>query len=115
MFITAGVSSAKDPATVQSGAAKVTSLIQSATTSLSALSGQPQSKVLSNLDGTGILSTSDVASLVGGVMNNVFGTFGPLTTGTDAISSVDALTPLLYVSSLSAWFPAHADAYFYDV
>ena len=100
---------------MQSGAVKVTSLIQSATTSLSALSGQPQSKVLSNLDGTGVLSTSDVASLVGGMINNVFGTFGPLTTGTDAVTSVDVLTPLLYVPSLFSWFSAHADMCFYAV
>ena len=49
------------------------------------------------------------------MINNVFGTFGPLTTGTDAVTSVDVLTPLLYVPSLFSWFSAHADMCFYAV
>ena len=96
--IAAGLTGATDAATVQAGISEVTSLIQSATTSLSGLTGEPQSEALATLDGTGTLSVSDVAGLLGGLLNTVLGVLGPLTTGTDATGGLDLLTPLLYVS-----------------
>ncbi|ETW81869.1 hypothetical protein HETIRDRAFT_105151 [Heterobasidion irregulare TC 32-1] len=95
--VLSGLSSTKDPVALESGIASITSLIQSASGSLSALSGQSQSQIFANLDGTGVLTTSDVAGLLGGVLTNVFGTLGPLTSGTDAIASLDVLDPLLGV------------------
>ena len=102
MSLTAGLSSTKDPVALESGVASITSLIQSASGSLSGLSGQSQSQIFANLDGTGVLTTSDVAGLLGGVLTNVFGTLGPLTSGTDAVASLDVLDPLLYVHPSSA-------------
>ena len=94
-YIAAGLSGATDAATVQSGVTEVTSLIQSATTSLSGLVGQPQAQVLVKLDGSGLLSVGDVAGLVGGLLNTVFGVLGPLTTGSGAVGTLGLLTPLL--------------------
>ena len=76
----------------------MTSLILSATVSLSVLVGQPQAQVLVKLDGSGLLSVSDVAGLVGGLLNTVFGVLGPLTTGSGAVGTLGLLTPLLCVS-----------------
>lgn len=97
--VLSGLTGATDAATVQAGISEVTSLIQSATTSLSGLTGEPQSEALATLDGTGTLSVSDVAGLLGGLLNTVLGVLGPLTTGTDATGGLDLLTPLLDVVS----------------
>ena len=73
----------------------MTSLIQSATTCLSSLFRQPEAQVLVKLKGSGLLSVGDVAGLVGGLLNTVFGVLGPLTTGSGAVGTLGLLTPLL--------------------
>ncbi|ETW75568.1 hypothetical protein HETIRDRAFT_430878 [Heterobasidion irregulare TC 32-1] len=88
-----------DAATLRSRVTKVTSLIQSVTTSLSDLVVQTQAQVLAKLDGSGLLSVGDVAGLVGGLLN-IFGVLGPLTTGSGAFGGLGLLTPLLSVVEL---------------
>ncbi|ETW77260.1 hypothetical protein HETIRDRAFT_429559 [Heterobasidion irregulare TC 32-1] len=95
--IVAGLPGTTDPVALQSGITQVTSLIQSASSTLSGLTSQPQSQTLSTLDGTGLLSVTDVAGLLGGTLTSVLGVLGPLTSGVGAVGTVGLLTPLLAV------------------
>ena len=76
---------------------------------MSVLVGQPQAQVLIKLDGSGLLSVSDVAGLVGGLLNTVFGVLGPLVTGSGAVGDLGLLTPLLCVFDPIERFSAFAD------
>lgn len=74
----------------------ISTLIKSATSAISSLSGQSLDSILSSLDGGSTLGIGDIASLLGGLLTDIFNAISLATSGsTDSTSIINVITSLV--------------------
>lgn len=96
----AGLSSA-NITSIEKLVGDISTLIKSATSAISSLSGQSLDSILSSLDGGSTLGIGDIASLLGGLLTDIFNAISLATSGsTDSTSIINVITSLVYVDYL---------------